>query len=691
MAEQVLTAPAKVCTPAGNSDPGFGKPIYPATGTERYTASTELAIGWQSFTLTYDTVRRAALLVSTPGALGTDLPVTDPPAFGELWLSSLHKQLVIAPAMRAARVSRGDGHVVSFVGNGTGTFTPTADVNDRLLSISGGYRFIDAAGRAEETYSGNGVLTRIDHADGQSLVFTYSTTSTPVSVAPAPGFLLQVQDNFGRTVQFLYSTLGLVSKVIGPAGQTIQVSYDANNNLSHLTWPDNSTRQFVYENASLPWAMTGIVDENNSRYSTIGYDSAGRAISSQLANGVDAYSVAYAQPPAVVVSDTDDTADGVVLRTRSWQIPTTPLITFPNGSTSTFGITGLLGMPYVTSRSQQAGSGCGASTSDTTYDANGNVASADDFNGNRVCYSNDPSRNLETARVEGLANTAVCSGLTTSGASLPAGSRKISTQWHPNWRLEVQRAEPGKLTTSVYNGQPDPFNGGATASCAPNTALLPDGLPIVVLCKRVEQATTDSDGHLGFSAALQTGVANRQQSWTYNQYGQMLTAKGPRTDVNDTTTYAYYANTTANYTMGDLSQVTNAAGQITQYPTYNPSGLVLQAVDANGIVTNNTYDLRQRLTSTTTGGLQTSYAYDPAGQLTKLTLPKTTMITYTWDAAHRLTQVTDQAGNSVTYTLDNSGNRIQDQIKDPQGNLARTISRAFDALGRVQQITGGMQ
>ena len=33
-------------------------------------------------------------------------------------------------------------------------------------------------------------------------------------------------------------------------------------------------------------------------------------------------------------------------------------------------------------------------------------------------------------------------------------------------------------------------------------------------------------------------------------------------------------------------------------------------------------------------------------------------------------------------------NRIQDQIKDPQGSLSRLVTRAFDALGRVQLQTG---
>jgi len=234
---------------------------------------------------------------------------------------------------------------------------------------------------------------------------------------------------------------------------------------------------------------------------------------------------------------------------------------------------------------------------------------------------------------------------------------------------------PPPARSAVGKGEPEPYAGA-------------DGKPIAVLCKQVEQATTDVDGHLGFGAALQAGVANRVQQWTYDRYGQVLTAKGPRTDVNETTTYVYYADTTAAHTLGDLSQITNPAGHVTQFPIYNKHGQVLRVIDPNGIVTDNTYDLRQRLKTSTAGGLETIYTYDPAGQLTRLTLPDQTVVTYAYDPAHRLTKVTDQAGNSVTYTLDNAGNRIQEQIKDPSGALSRTITRAFDALRRAQQVTG---
>jgi YD repeat-containing protein len=326
-----------------------------------------------------------------------------------------------------------------------------------------------------------------------------------------------------------------------------------------------------------------------------------------------------------------------------------------------------------------------ASSSNVQYDANGNTAQRDDFNQHRFCYAYDLTRNVETVRVEGLNTVAACGTYTAPTAPLPTGTRKTSTQWHPDWRLAAKVAEPGRITTSVYNGQPDPFNGNATASCAPSSAVLPDGKPIAVLCKQVEQATTDADGHLGFSAALQSGVANRVWSYTYNQYGQKLTETDPR---GKTTTYAYYADTTASHTMGDLQSVTNALNQVTQYTQYNPHGQVLQSVDPTGVATNYSYDLRQRLTSVSVAGQTTTYEYWPTGLLKKATQPDGSWVAYGYDDAHRLTDVSDNLGNSVHYSLDNAGNRTKEETKDPSGVLALQLSRVMDALSRVQQTTG---
>jgi YD repeat-containing protein len=337
------------------------------------------------------------------------------------------------------------------------------------------------------------------------------------------------------------------------------------------------------------------------------------------------------------------------------------------------------------------------------YDTQGNITQRDDFNGKRICYAYDLSRNLEKVRLEGLSSSTACPAdvaahtIAAPAAGANVEQRKVSTLWHPDWRLEVRKAEPLKITTWVYNGQPDPTASNAVASCAPAGALLPDGKPIAVLCKQVEQTTTDATGTQGFTATA--SGSPRVWSYTYNAEGQVLTANGPRTEagINDLTTTTYHAATTADVTRGDIASVTNAAGHITTYPKYDKHGNVLRMIDANGTATDYTYDLRQRLTSRTVtpqgapAGQRWSYEYDLAGQLKKATNPDGSYTAYTYDAAHRLTAVADNLGNQVVYTLDNMGNRIKEESKDPAGVLKRNIARTYDALNRLMTVTGSVQ
>ena len=455
-------------------------------------------------------------------------------------------------------------------------------------------------------------------------------------------------------------------------------------------------RTFAYEQAVLPWALTGITDEANARHSSFGYDAQGRAISTELAGGNGRYSVRHNSEPQVVIDDSYDSASNVVVRSRYWQAPSGTQVLSPSAGTVQLGVAVVAKSPTLVSRSQPGGSGCAASTSAQSFDANSNVASADDFNGNRVCYAHDQSRNVQTVRVEALPGGAACAGLVASGAALAAGSRKVSTQWHPDWRLQTKVAEPGRITSYVYNGQPDPFANGAVAGCAPGAGVLPDGKPIAVLCRRVEQATTDTDGSLGFSAPLQADVPTREQRWTYNEFGQVLTHDGPRTDVADITVHEYYPDTAftgsdpnaLGHTRGDLRQTTSPAGHVTRYTLYDKLGQLLEMVDPNGVVTRHTYDPRQRLTSTTVAGQVTGFEYWPTGLLKRVTQPDLSWVHRDYDDAHRLIRVSDNLGNSVTYTLDNLGNRTAEDVRDPANALRRQLTRSIDALGRVQQITG---
>jgi len=152
------------------------------------------------------------------------------------------------------------------------------------------------------------------------------------------------------------------------------------------------------------------------------------------------------------------------------------------------------------------------------------------------------------------------------------------------------------------------------------------------------------------------------------------------------------ANATGHNT-GDLASITNAAGQVTQFNRYDPAGRVRQMTDPKGVVTDITYTPRGWTSSVTTTApsiapFTTGYVYDDAGQLKQVNLPDGTSLGYDHDAAHRLVGITDTRGNSVTYILDNVGNRTGEEVRDPSGTLQRSISRSFDALNRLQQVTG---
>ena len=425
--------------------------------------------------------------------------------------------------------------------------------------------------------------------------------------------------------------------------------------LTRVVYPEPSTRSYEYLSTPTAYGfvhglLTAIRDEKGVTYAQFTYNPSADGVTTQLAGGVFRFEVSKGP-----LSDS--------MRTLKDPLGTTKTYTFGWAA------------PYerLVRVDQPPGAGSSSCSSAATYDANGNAASRTDFRGNKTCYVYDLSRNLETKRIEGVGTTSCDAAV----SSPPAGARLISTQWHPDWRLETRIAEPKKLTTITYNGQ------GAT--CAPSTGLV-DGKPPAVICTRTEQATTDETGASGF-AATTTGTA-RTWRYTYTTYGRVLTAADPN---NRVTTTSYHPDNDADLgKRGNVASITNSANHTTFITDYNPHGQPTRIVDPNGVVTVLTYDPRMRLTSRTVGNEATVFGYDPVGQMTSVTLSDGARLTYTYDAAHRLTAINDHKGNRIDYTLDAMGNRITEKTKDPGGVLVGNIARVIDALNRVERITGAV-
>jgi YD repeat-containing protein len=609
--------------------------------------------------------------------------------WGSQWRGNYDRSIAYASngTISTATVKRQGGKQLYFNLSGS-TFVGDADVTGALIRLG-----VDATGNATgwtyrnesdelETYDATGKLLSITNKAGLTQTLTYSDGTDGITsgnggyvldaaglattaILPA-GKLIRITDPEGRSLQFGYDAAGRVVKLTDPAGGTTLYGYIGpllTDNLTSVTRPDGTTRTYLYGEAanvsatpdagvSYAHALTGIIDENGTRYASWTYDAAGRATSSEhgpYGSGIDKVTLAYTAPDANGNSTT--------------------AVTDVMGTTRTYNFSTILGVVKNTGITGLPCNGCNAALS---YDANGNVASRTDFNGNKTCYAYDLTRNLETVRIEGLPSTTACPvDLATYVPATAAGSveRKTTTIWDATYRLPVQVAEPLRLTRYSYDPQGNLLN-------------------------KTVQPTTDTTGGAGL-AAVAAGTA-RTISYTHSPLGQVLTIDGARTDVADITTYNYYAidasctGASALGCRGQLQSVSNALNQTTQLSDYDANGRAGRLTDPNGLVTTLSYDLRGRLTSRNTGNETTAYSYDGVGNLTQVSLPAGGSYSYTYDAAHRLTDITDSQGNRIHYTLDNAGNRTKEETFDSTGTIIQTHSRQFDALNRLWKDIGAV-
>ena len=413
-----------------------------------------------------------------------------------------------------------------------------------------------------------------------------------------------------------------------------------------------------------------------------------------------------------------------------------------------------------------------------------------DFDGSKSCYAHD-SRGRQTVRIEGLPGSASCASALASGATLPTGARTASTTWHDDWHLRRTTVAPSRRTTHVHHGTLDPFTG--TIAVCTSAPALPDGAPLPILCKRVEQALLPS-------GAIDPGADAVSETFAYDPSGKLLSS----TDANvRTRTYSYHQETS--YTGGpydahfdgvvlllhgngvdgsrivvdnsssaapvasigavrisaaqsrfggasihfdgssgylslpgssdwdlgnrdftaeawvrfnDLSSARSIVGHldlqanpfkgwILKYdPAQAPAGLRFVAFKGDASNGNDAFQLAW--TPTTSAWYHvaavrsgSSMRFYVDGELIGSgSLVNATTIAH---AAGRplmvgaqdspggpsLLMARDSRGNSVSHTLDETGHRVREEVRDPDGTLRRDITRSFDVLGRLQQISGG--
>jgi YD repeat-containing protein len=376
-----------------------GEPINIGTGNV-YQRDEDFNVGrWLNFARYYNSDSSAGL-----------------DTIGQHWRHSYASHLNYVPGSSntgTVTITREDGRVATYALAG-GVWGNEFDVPDALTEQTDtngnptGWTLSRVDTRTTEQFNASGQLISIQDADNLVTVLNYSTTATPTTVAPGPGYLISVVDPQQRAIQFAYTGSGLIKQVIAPDGSIYGYAYDSNNDLQNVNYPDGKIKTYLYDespnnggNTALG-LLTGILDESSNRYLSYSYNASAQGINNQMADGVASYSVTY---------NSDGSAD----------------VVDPLGTTRHHIFTMVMGVPSTASVNGICES-C-SSINTWAYSFNGYVSQTKDYNGNVTTYQHD-GNGLESDRVE---------------ASGGSAQRTIQTTWKDTFNVPVV----GSTTTCI--------------------------------------------------------------------------------------------------------------------------------------------------------------------------------------------------------------------------------------------------
>ncbi len=446
----------------------------------------------------------------------------------------------------------------------------------------------------------------------------------------------RVTDASGRAMQFLYGPNDVITGIELPDGRRISYAYDASGNLISVDYGNGEIKQYHYGEQGL--ATNGDIGLLTG---VTGEDGQRRADF-----GYDLYG-------RVVLSALrgSDDRSVQVARVHYSGLNSAQLVTDASGI-GTYTFTGdkyRRPLAYTSS----------VSSVSSTYDSYGRALTRTNANGSQSRYT--------------YTNGKLTSAISAFGTP---DKRTQETTWHATLGLPTLQRTLNAAGQVVAQTNLDYSAAGQLLT----TTAVDPATSIARTTTRAYCEQIDVD------------------SGTCPRVGLLKSVDGPRTDVADTTVYAYYGTIGAactsavsgcGYRPGDLWKVTDALGRVTEVLAYDAMGRPLAVKDPNGVVTETLYHPRGWIAATTTKGATaaedriTLYDYWPTGRVKKITYPDGVSTSYEYDDAHRLVAIADNAGNRIEYTLDGAGNRIREDTKGAAGTLKRTLSRVYNQLGQM--------
>jgi RHS repeat-associated protein len=558
-----------------------------------------------------------------------------PTLLGVNWRTNYDRYLRII-SFTQVTAERPDGRTINFRCNvSTKSCTPDTD-EDYSLTYSGSHAAtwtLTDPDDTVETYtnsSGKGTLSTIVARNGYTQTMNYTS-----------GQLTSVSDSYSRSLSLTY-TSGVVTGVTTPDSLTLTYGYTTTAGQSLLTSVSYNTSPttkitYLYENSGLPFALTGITDENGHRYATWAYDALGNATSSAL-GGLGAN-----QTQITFVSTGSNKVTG------------------PLGIVDTYTFTTLNNMPKLTGISRAANGTVTSATSTIRYDSNGYRNSLTDWNGNNTSWTNN-SHGLPSA---------------VTFASSSTNAQTINLTYDLTWpRLPHTISTNGVNANLTYDSSGNMLTRKLTDTTSQSVPYSTNGT------SRTWTYTYNGTGQL-LTAQLPRLDVTAKTTYGYTS--------GTLTSITDALSHVTTINTAQ---AGGLpTKITDPNGIHTtlSYTTRNWLSSSVIATSAGNLTTSYTYDSAGELTKATLPDNSfLSYGYDNAHRVTSITNALSESANITYDSAGNVTQTLwkDSGGTTKrkhTATFDALGRMLTDV-----GGASQTTSYTYDKNSNVQKITDAL-
>jgi RHS repeat-associated protein len=495
----------------------------------------------------------------------------------------------------------------------------------RLVSPFGDFSNLEklADGGFKRTYK-DGTTVIFDAEGRQTSIADANGNSTSYAYDAATGSLTSVTDPAGLITQYTYAN-GQLTQIADPDGRVTLLTYDTSGNMTSATYPDASSAAFAYDE----YKRLLLETDQRGQVTTHSYDPSGRLKESI---GPDGGSVKM-----------------TLARTLGLQ---------------TFGVD--LGAPttakFVAPKDRVT----------LLADAKGNEASQEVNEWGAVIRTTDPIG--RTTIYERDANNLV-TAITAPSSVTTTGTLTTLLAYDSNGnvieKLDAFGTPLERGTTYVY----EPVYSRVTKM---SEAIRYSGQGVarfIAFAGFSTNYTYDAKGNL----LTTTNPDATTSSTTYNANGQPLTMTDERGKV---TTYAYDS-------LGRMATITDPVGTVTRM-VLDGRGNPVSEISAEGTPlaqsTNRVFDSLNRVTRLINGeSEQSSYSYDPAGNLLTATDPTGILFSRAYDSKGRIATLIDASSGITSSQYD-----LNDNITKVIAADGSATTMAYDTVNRVSQTTDAL-